>query len=68
MGMTGLRMLDGLESAVAHANDENLVEEAWFLRGVRDAIAHEPAQGDEALMYKRYYMAGYRAWAQTETD
>ena len=60
---------DFIEVAAQELSDYNMVEQAWFLRGVGDALLNEidrSVWGDES--YGQHYRAGYRAVVAWEND
>ena len=59
---TKLAMLDKLDEAAAEMSNANLVENAWFLRGVADAMLDRLSRTDaEDADYGIHYVKGYHA-------
>ncbi len=52
---------DAVERDARDLANRNKVEEAWFLRGVADALYGEPFGGDYGGIYQRSYRLGYSA-------
>lgn len=57
-----------MESVAHQAIADGDVEFGWMVRGLADAKADLPMNGELAGLYGKYYRAGYRFWAMTETD